>query len=72
MKSRDILNMGKAEREKKLKELKMELIKAKAGSSKTSSSKVKQIRKIIAKILTTNKQKAESDSAEKVKEGNKK
>ncbi len=50
MKNKEINKMSKSEGEKKLKELKLEMIKAK--SSKTGSSKSKEIRKIIARILT--------------------
>ena len=57
MKYKDILKMNKNEREKKLEELKMELIKSKANASKTGSSKIKQIKKIIARILTFNNSK---------------
>ena len=55
MKARDIQKMSKEERKKKLKELKMELIKSKVSASKTGSSKTKEIKKIIARILTLNK-----------------
>jgi ribosomal protein L29 len=55
MKAKEIRNMSKEEREKKLKELKLELIKSKADSAKGGSSKTKQIRKIIARIITLNK-----------------
>jgi ribosomal protein L29 len=59
MKFKEIKNMPKGEREKKLKELKMELVKSKAGSGKTGNSKAKQIRKFIARILTLNASKKE-------------
>lgn len=49
--------MPKKEQEKKLKELKFELAKAQANADKTGSSKIKQIKKIIARILTINAQK---------------
>ncbi len=55
LKSKDIQKMNKEEREKKLKELKMELIKAQVSASKSGSSKVRQIKRIIAKIITFNK-----------------
>ena len=55
MKARDIQKMSKEERKKKLKELKMELIKSRVNASKTGSSKTKEIKKIIARILTLNK-----------------
>ena len=54
LKYKDIQKMSKKDRERKLKDLKMELIKSKATASKTGSSKGKEIRKIIARILTFN------------------
>lgn len=55
LKTKDIQKMNKEEREKKLKELKMELIKARVSASKSGSSKTRQIKRIIAKIITFNK-----------------
>ena len=55
LKPKDIKIMSKEDRNKKLKELKLELIKAKVGVSKTGSSKIKEIKKIIARIHTFNK-----------------
>lgn len=46
--------MGKEDREKKLKELKVELVKSRTKSSKTGSANTKQIKKTIAKMLTFN------------------
>lgn len=54
MKNKDIKNISKEDREKRLKELRMELIKSKANASK-GSSKIRQIKKNIARILTLNK-----------------
>ncbi len=54
MKYKEIVRLEKKEREKKLKELKMELVKAKAGASKSGSSKIKEIKKIIARLHTFN------------------
>lgn len=51
MKFNELKKLTENEREKKLKELKMEL--AKANASKTNL-KIKQIRKIIARIQTIN------------------
>ncbi len=51
IKAKDIKKMSKEEIEKKLKELKAELIKSKASPVKTGS-KSKEIRKIIARLLT--------------------
>lgn len=53
--SKDILKMSKEEKEKKLKELKLELAKSRVNASKTGSSKIKEIKKIIARILALNK-----------------
>lgn len=52
LKFAEIKKMNTGDREKKLKEMKMELVKAKAA--KTGSSKAKEIRKIIARIHTFN------------------
>ena len=54
LKTKEIKNMGKKDREKKLKDLKMELVKSRSGNSK-AGNKTKEIKKIIAKILTLNK-----------------
>lgn len=51
-KAKEIKQISKEEREKKLKDLKAELIKARVSGSKTGSSKVKEIKKMIARILT--------------------
>jgi ribosomal protein L29 len=51
VKSKDIHKMSKEEKEKRIKELKLELIKA----SKSGSSKIKEIKRTIAKLLTLNK-----------------
>ncbi len=52
LKTKDIKSMGKEEKEKKIKELKVELIKTKASSGKGGKTNSKQIRKTIARILT--------------------
>ena len=54
MKFKDIQKMNAQEREKKLKELRLELVKSKVNASKTGSSKIREIKKIIARILTFN------------------
>ena len=55
LKAKEIKKLGKEGMEKKLKEMKFELIKSKANSSKTGSARTKEIKKIIARILTLNK-----------------
>ncbi len=54
MKYKEIEKLSGTERNKKLKELKLELVKSKVNVSKTGSAKVKGIKKIIARILTFN------------------
>lgn len=50
IKAKDIKKMSKEEIEKKLKELKVEMIKSKASPTKTGS-KIREIKKIIARLL---------------------
>ena len=52
LKSKDIKNMNKEEKAVKLKELKLELIKSRTNTSK-SGLRPREIRKAIARILTT-------------------
>ena len=51
-KIKDLQNLNKPDREKKLKDLKVELMKAKSSAQKTGSSRIKEIKKTIARILT--------------------
>lgn len=55
LKFKEIKTMSKEEREKKMKELRIELVKAQAGSAKKGSMKIKEIKKIIARLHSTNK-----------------
>ena len=52
LKSREIKNMSQEDRNKRILELKLELIKAKANVAKTGVSRAKEIRKLIARIKT--------------------
>lgn len=56
IKFKDIQKMNKEERMKKIEELKLELIKAKVSASKAGTSKIKEVKRMIARILTLNKQ----------------
>lgn len=56
LKSKEIKKMNKEFRNKKLKELKIELSKSKANPSK-KGSKIKEIKKMIARILSLNTKK---------------
>ena len=60
MKFKEIKNLNKQSRDKKLKELKMELVKE--NVSKQGGNKSRQIRKMIARINTLNT--SESKSSE--------
>ena len=53
MKYREILKMGKAEKEGKIKELKIEMIKSNANAQK--AAKAKEIKRMIAKIIASNR-----------------
>lgn len=64
---KDLKNMDAGDKEKKMKELKIELIKSQSGNSKTGN-KAKEIKKIIARILTL---KSEEDKSSKKVEKNK-
>jgi len=55
IKAKDIQKMSKEERNKKLEELKMELVKARVNASKTGNSKVREIKRLVARIITLNK-----------------
>jgi ribosomal protein L29 len=57
MKYKEISKMTSEERSKKIKELKMELIKSKAKTSKAGNSR--EIKRLIARILTFNTSKSE-------------
>jgi ribosomal protein L29 len=52
---KELKNLGKTEIEKKIKELKMELIKAEVSKAKAGTSKIKQIKRMIAQMITLNK-----------------
>jgi ribosomal protein L29 len=54
MKYKQLKDLSKQDREKKLKELEMELIKQKVNASNTGGSKAREIKKIIARIHTLN------------------
>ncbi|MDP2628546.1 MAG: 50S ribosomal protein L29 [Nanoarchaeota archaeon] len=55
MKNKELKQLTKEDREKRLKELKLELIKSKGKASKTGNAKTKEIKKIIARIIMLNK-----------------
>jgi ribosomal protein L29 len=56
LKAKEIKKMNKEDRAKKIEELKFELVKARANASKSGTSKAREIKKIIARILTFNNQ----------------
>jgi len=52
LKAKDIRVMKKEEKRKKLNELKLELIKSKFKNAQGSSSKTREIKRTIARLLT--------------------
>jgi len=68
LKFKEIQKMSKSEREKKMNELKMELTKSHVSAAKAGTSRIKEIKKIIARMLTLNNQ--ENKNSKEV--GNKK
>ena len=63
-KFKDIQKMGKEERMKKIEELNLELIKAKVSAAKAGTSKMKEVKRMIARILTLNQQENKIKSVE--------
>jgi large subunit ribosomal protein L29 len=56
LKTKDIQKMNKEDKMKKIDELKLELMKARVSAAKAGTSKIKEIKRTIAKILTLNHQ----------------
>lgn len=52
LKAKEIKKMTKQEREKRMEELRMEMIKARVDAAKKGSSRVREIKKVIARMLT--------------------
>ena len=67
LKIKELKNMAKSDREKKIKELKLELVKSKVNASKNKTSKTKEIKKILARLLTLNKSEENKKSKEELK-----
>ena len=57
LRSKEITKMSEKEKENKLKELKLELIKANVAANKTGKVKIREIKRTIARILTLKAQK---------------
>lgn len=55
LKARDILKINETEMDEKIKELKIELVKAKIAGQKSSKLNQREIRRTIAKLLTFKK-----------------
>jgi ribosomal protein L29 len=65
LKFKDIEKMNLEERSKKMQEMKYELVKAKTNAAKSGTSKAKEIKKIIARILTLNNKESKVKVEEK-------
>ena len=72
LRNKEIRNMTLNDREKKLKELKMELVKSRGNSSKSGNNKIAEIKKTIARMITLNKSKKTEEKSSKKDELNKK
>ena len=57
LKTKEISSMGQEEINKKVKELKLELIKQKANAHKSGKIRIKEIKKTIARLFTFSKSK---------------
>lgn len=55
LKAKDISKMSNSEREGKIKDLKMELMKEKVNLSKGGKMKVREIKRTIARLITFNR-----------------
>jgi len=52
LRAKEIKTMSNENKDKKIKELKLELMKSQSSAQKTGSSRIKEIKKTIARILT--------------------
>ncbi|RLG12349.1 50S ribosomal protein L29 [Candidatus Pacearchaeota archaeon] len=59
LKTKEISSMEKKEREKRIQELRLELLKSKIDAQKNGGSRVKEIKKTIARLITFNKSQKE-------------
>ena len=59
LRSKEIQKISEKEKEEKLKDLRLELIKANVAANKTGKIKISEIRKTIAKLLTLKAKKPE-------------
>ena len=55
LKTVDIKKMSKEEKGQKIEELKIELVKSRVNASKAGTSKIKEIKRLIARLLTLEK-----------------
>mgnify|MGYP001558527149 CR=1 FL=1 len=61
LKSKEIAKMNEDERNEKIKELKMELIKIKVAAGKGGKLSIREIKRTIAKLLTFNRKQKSVD-----------
>ena len=65
LKSKDISSMSNNERESKIKDLKLELIKEKISLSKGGKMRIKEIKRTIARLMTFNRLNKDSKESQK-------
>ncbi len=62
LKSKDLKRMSKTELNDKVEELRLELMKSRASAAKAGTSKTKEIKKIMARIMTLEREAAQKES----------
>lgn len=68
LKSKEIANMTEKDITDKIKELKVELIKARVGNKKSSKLTTRELRKAIARLLTFKNMKSKKKNKAKIEE----
>ena len=66
MKFKEIKSLSVEERKKRMEELKLELVRSRVGAAKGSGSKVKEIKKTIARIKTMGRMENKEDKEVKL------
>jgi len=64
IKATEIKKMTSEDRKKKLDELRIEMVKARVSAAKAGNSKVREIKRLIARILTLEKNQSQNKSGE--------
>ncbi len=68
VKAKELAQLGEKEREKKIEDLKLELIKARVTANKGGKTKIRTIKKTIARLLTLKKKDFKKDNTQSRKQ----